>query len=65
MAAPLTLRGPSAEPPQTADPSVEIRVRIPRGWRDELQDAAGARAISMSDLVRILFRDFLRGRHES
>lgn len=43
---------------------VELRVKVPRGWRDELQRAAATRAISMSDLARILLRDFLRGRYE-
>lgn len=60
IATPPILRQDPAEAPLRADPTVEIRVRLPRIWRDQLQDAAGVRAITMSSLVRILFRDFLR-----
>lgn len=41
-------------------PSVEIRVTIPRAWRDSLKDAASVQAVSMSDLVRLILRSFLR-----
>jgi len=57
---PPHLRSDPAEAPLAADPSVEIRVKMPRLWRDQLQAAAGVRAITMSSLVRIIFRDFLR-----
>ena len=46
-------------------PSVELRITIPRTWRDELKAAAAIQAVSMSDLVRLILRAFLRQQHST
>lgn len=46
-----------------AESLVEIRFKVPRGWRDELHAAAEAQAISLSDLLRLVVRAFLRQRY--
>lgn len=40
----------------------EIRFTVPGAWRDELAAAANIQAISLSDLMRLIVRDFLRNR---
>lgn len=46
------------------DDWVEIRLRIPRSWRDELVEAADAVGLAhLSDLVRMILRGFLRNRY--
>ena len=49
------------DPPASA--VVELRVKIPRLWRDQLKEAAGIQAVSMSDLIRLILRSFLRQQH--
>lgn len=44
-------------------PSVELRVNIPRPWRDDLKEAAAALGVSMSDLVRLTLRAYLAQKH--
>lgn len=42
--------------------SVRLQVVIPRVWLERLQELAGERAVSMSDVVRIFLREALYGR---
>lgn len=42
---------------------VQVHFTIPRAWRDELAEAAGAQAISFSDMMRLIVRGFLRNRY--
>lgn len=46
-------------------PSVELRVTIPRPWRDDLKEAAAAMGVSMSDLSRLILRAWLRQKNAS
>lgn len=38
---------------------VRMQVWVPRPWRDRLQELARERAVSVSDVVRILLRENL------
>ena len=40
----------------------ELRVDLPPLWMDQLKEAAAAQAITVSALVRIVLRSFLRER---
>ena len=42
---------------------VEIRFEVPRAWRDELKAAAEVQAITVSTLLRLIIRGFLRNRY--
>ena len=42
---------------------VQVHFTMPRAWRDELLASAGSQAISMSDLLRLIVRGFLRNRY--
>lgn len=42
---------------------MELRTKVPRSWREALQEAADSQAISVSDLMRLILRSFLRGRY--
>lgn len=41
-----------------------IRFDVPEAWKVELQAAARAQAIDLSDLMRIITRGFLRERYD-
>jgi hypothetical protein len=49
------VRSPASEWP-------EIRFRVPVAWKNALDEICYERAISISDLMRQLLREFLRGR---
>ncbi len=42
---------------------VTIRFRVPPSWRRELHDAARAQGISLSGLLRLIVRGFMRNRY--
>ena len=46
-----------------SEPVEEIRFPLPASWKRELKVAASAQAISLSDLMRLITREFLRGRY--
>ncbi len=46
-----------------SEPKSEIRFPLPASWKRELRVAADAQAISLSDLMRLITREFLRGRY--
>jgi hypothetical protein len=46
-----------------AEDFVELRVKVPRSWRTELDVAARAHAITRADLTRLVLREFLRKRY--
>jgi len=53
-------------PQDSADPvsgAVKVTFLVPRSWRDALAEAAGSQSISMADLLRLLIRQYLRGRY--
>lgn len=45
-----------------AEQVVRLHVIVPASVHSQLRDAADANGISLSDLCRLLFRAFLRGR---
>ena len=47
------------------EPVKDFHFALPNSWHRELKAAAAAQHLSMGDLVRILVRDFLRGRYEA
>jgi hypothetical protein len=48
--------------PVVPDELVQFNFKLPRSWRDELTGIARERAISVSDLLRQMVRDFMRHR---
>ena len=42
---------------------VEVRFRVPAGWRDALAEAAHSQRISLADLLRIVVRGFIREKY--
>lgn len=54
------------QPPDAPVPGkdwVALRVWVPRDWRDSLAESAGTQGISMSALIRIVLRGYLRERY--
>lgn len=41
----------------------ELRFEVPKSWHLELKQAAEAQALTLSSLLRIIVRSFLRGRY--
>ena len=44
---------------------VQLIVRVPSDWLDELREAAHVQAISVADLVRMILRAWQRARYEA
>ena len=42
---------------------VKLAFLVPRNWRDALTEVAESQGISMADLIRLLIRQYLRGRY--
>lgn len=50
--------------PRASQDWVTLHVPVPRQWREWLKEAAFARGVSMTALVRMLIRNLMIERHE-
>lgn len=44
--------------------TVKVTFKLPRSFRDELHAAADHTGLSLSDLIRLVLRQWLRGRYD-